>query len=112
MITVNEVNDIHTINVNYLENPAIFSNTATTAIMFPVAQSILEQFETSKMSASDHDDKTGLCFLLHNTDQGITQVTLMHTSNILTVECNLYKRQRKQQLYLLFGKRTDIATKV
>ena len=60
MMIVNEVNDIHTINVNYLENPAIFSNTATTAIMFPVAQSILEQFETS---ACDLDDKIGLCFL-------------------------------------------------
>ena len=63
MMTVYEVIDIRIINVNYLENPVIFSNTATTAIMFPVAQSILEQFETSKMSASGHDDKTGLCFL-------------------------------------------------
>ena len=87
--------------------------------MFPVAQSILETFETSKICACDHDDKTGLCFLRrvwlivgHNTDQGTTEVTLMHTYNILTVECNVYKRQSRQQSYLLFGKRIGLAMKV
>ena len=87
--------------------------------MFPVAQSILEQFETSKICAGDHDDKTGLCLLRrvwlivgHNTDEGIIQVTLMHTCNILAVECNVYKRQSRQQSYLLFGKRIGLAMKV